>query len=825
MDTERLGAFYLGRRVDPQSGETGAEPVLYDAKDLTTHAVCVGMTGSGKTGLGVTLLEEAAIDGIPIVAIDPKGDLANLLLTFPALRPADFEPWIDPGDAARKGRSVAQHASATAAMWREGLRDWGQEPARIGRFAEACERRVLTPGSRAGLPVNVLGSLAAPPAALRDDAEALRERVVGAVSGLLGLLGLDADPLQSREHILLATLFERAWREGRDLDLATLIHQLQRPPVERVGVIDLESFFPTRERAVFAMRVNNLLASPGFELWLEGESLRAADLLFGPGGVPRLSIVSIAHLSDAERMFVVTQVLSELVSWMRTRPGSSSLRALLYMDEVFGYLPPIANPPSKGPMLTLLKQARAFGVGCVLATQNPVDLDYKALSNAGTWFLGRLQTERDKARVLDGLEGADAGASLDRTRVDALLSGLQSRVFLMHNVHEDEPVLYHTRWALSYLAGPMTREQIRALREGPADAIDERAPATTPAESVATPAPPPEAGPADVGAERPVVPAQVQEGFLPVCEPPGPGETLLYTPSLLAEADLHYTRASAELDLWRRSAVFAPLGARGADPWTGMRDLGARPELDAEPEAGAAFAPLGAAASRATSYTRWRKRLASVLYRERRLPLFRTRKPKLVSAHDETEDEFRARVRQALRETRDLKKEKLRARYAPKLRRVRDRIERAEARVEVEREQYDQRKTSSLISIGATVLGALFGRKIGSAGNVGRASTAARSVSRTAKERGDIGRAEEAVERVREELEAIETRFETDLEAVETSLSLDEVEVETLSIPLRKSDCAVEGPMVMWCPWRVDAGGRRIPAWSEAGWEPAGAET
>ncbi len=389
---EKLGGFYLGREYDLVAGETKDATILYDAKDLTTHGVIVGMTGSGKTGLAVAILEEAAIDGIPVLAIDPKGDLGNLLLTFPNLAAGDFEPWIDEQEAARRGRSVGEEAAATAKLWREGLAKWGQGPKRIRRYAEAAEPTLYTPGSSAGTPLRVLRSFDAPPAAVRDDAEALAERVQGAVSGLLGLLGIDADPIQSREHILLSNLLAGAWREGRDLDLPGLIRAVQKPPFERIGVLDLESFYPAAERGRLAMTINNLLASPGFESWTQGEALDIERLLYTEDGRPRMAVLSIAHLSDRERMFFVTILLNELITWMRAQPGSRSLRALLYMDEVFGYLPPTANPPSKTPMLTLLKQARAYGVGCLLATQNPVDLDYKALSNAGTWFLGRLQT-------------------------------------------------------------------------------------------------------------------------------------------------------------------------------------------------------------------------------------------------------------------------------------------------------------------------------------------------------------------------------------------------------------------------------------------------
>jgi len=409
MDYEKLGAFYLGRTYDSKKRSTRDDLLLYDSKDLVTHAACFGMTGSGKTGLCVVLLEEAAIDGIPAIIVDPKGDLSNLLLTFPELRGEDFAPWIPEGAAQRKGLSTEAYAGKQAALWREGLAQWGEDGERIRRLRQSADFAVYTPGSEAGLPVSLLKSFDVPAPAVVEDRELLRERIQATVISLLGLLGLDADPVRSREHILLSLIFDRAWQEGRELDLAKLIMEIQNPPVKRVGVLDLDAFYPAKDRFELAMTMNNVLASPGFEAWLTGEPLNLERMLYTDGGKPRHAIFSIAHLGDAERMFFVSTLLNQTVSWMRRQSGTTSLRALLYMDEIAGYLPPVANPPSKGPMMTLLKQARAFGLGVVLSTQNPKDIDYKAMSNMGTWFVGRLQTDRDQDRVLDGLAGAVAG--------------------------------------------------------------------------------------------------------------------------------------------------------------------------------------------------------------------------------------------------------------------------------------------------------------------------------------------------------------------------------------------------------------------------------
>jgi len=535
-DFEKLGTFYLGREYDLETKELGGL-LLYDSKDLVTHGVCVGMTGSGKTGLCVGLLEEAAIDGIPALGVDPKGDLADLLLTFPELRPEDFRPWISEEEAGKKGLSPDEFAAQQAEMWRKGLDDWGQDPSRIQRLREAADFAIYTPGSTAGLPVSILKSFAAPAAAVREDPEALRDRINTTVTSILGLVGVSADPIQSREHILLSSLFEQEWVAGRDLDLAGLIQHIQAPPFTKVGVLDLEAFYPQKDRFGLALLLNNLLASPTFKTWLEGEALDIARMPFTAEGRPRVSIFSIAHLSDQERMFFVSLLLNEVLGWMRAQPGTGSLRAIVYMDEIFGYFPPVAEPPSKRPLLTLLKQARAFGLGVLLATQNPVDLDYKGLANAGTWFIGRLQTERDKDRLLEGLEGVAAGseARFDRQAMEETLAGLGKRVFLMYNAHEDAPVVFQTRWAMSYLSGPLTRAQIKTLMDPRRPAAD--TPTARGSEPPGTFVAAAQAA-MSVVAQPATVPPEVPQFFLPV-RGAVPAEGVTYHPGVLAAATVN----------------------------------------------------------------------------------------------------------------------------------------------------------------------------------------------------------------------------------------------------------------------------------------------
>jgi hypothetical protein len=792
QDYEKLGVFYLGRTFDPARNAPTDESILYDSQDLTTHAVCVGMTGSGKTGLCLALLEEAAIDGIPAICIDPKGDLGNLLLTFPDLAPSDFAPWVDAADAARKGMSVGDYAAQVAATWKKGLEQWDQSPDRIKRMRDAVDLAIYTPGTNTGLPLAVLRSFAAPSAEVLNDTTALRDRIATLVSGLLALLGRDADPLQSREHVLLSNIVEQSWRGGVSLDLASLIGAVQKPPFDKIGAFELETFYPAKERLGLAMALNTLLASPGFSAWLQGEPLDAQRLLFTPEGKPRISILSIAHLSDTERMFIVTLVLNELIAWMRSQSGTSSLRALFYMDEIFGYFPPTAAPPSKQPMLTLLKQARAFGLGCVLATQNPVDLDYKGLSNAGTWFIGRLQTERDKMRVIDGLEAALAGAGgYDRAELDKMMSALTPRVFLMRNSHEDAAVLFQSRWALSYLRGPLTGPEISRLM-APRKVAGAAAGATS-ATSAAAATPAAQAG-AGGASSRPAIPSAVTEYFLPA------SGSVAYEPAIVGFVKLHFVDAKLSMDQWRTAAYVAPI-ANDDPAWAEAEvSIDLKPQLTRTPTANASFGSLPASAMRADSYVTWRKMLTSWLYENARAEVFVCDSLAAVSAPGESEGDFRARLALSGREKRDAAVADLRRKYAPKLQTLDDRERRAHERVAREQSQLSQQKLQTAFSVGASILGAFLGRKTLSATNLNRVATAARSAGRIGQQSGDVDRAGESLESVRQQRADLQRQFETDVAALERSLDASAVAVRKVTVSPRKSDIAVDEVALLWKP-------------------------
>jgi len=787
-DFEKLGAFYLGRESDA-TGKTLGDAVLYDSRHLLTHAVCVGMTGSGKTGLCVSLIEEAAIDGVPTIAIDPKGDLSNLLLTFPALAPADFRPWIDEDEARRAGLAPDAFAAQQAELWKKGLAEWGEDGARIERLRAAAEFAVYTPGSRTARPLSIVASFAAPSEATRDDAEALADRASTTAMSVLTLAGVDADA-RGREHTFMSTLFAESWKAGKDLDLAAVITSVQTPPFARIGVLDVESFYPSKDRFALATKLNAVLASPGFEQWLEGEPLDPGRLLYGANGKPRVSIVSIAHLDDERRMFFVSLLLNEIVGWMRRLSGTSSLRAVVYMDEIAGYFPPVAAPPSKAPLLTLLKQARAFGIGIVLATQNTVDLDYKGLGNAGTWFLGRLQTERDKARVLDGLEGAAAGA-IDRAEADKTLSTLGKRVFLLHDVHAGAPQPFMTRWALSYLRGPLSREQLRSLAGATAKTADAAIPAALKPGSDQRQTTFAGSSPST----RPVIPPGIMEYFVPAT-----GSAPRYQPVVLGVAKVTFADTKLKISETRDIVAATAIGegAVAAD-WAAAEILDLTPaDLESAPAEGATFDGLPKAGASAKSYPAWQKAFASWLASDQKLDLLRHDALKLTAGAGESERDFRIRVQGAQREARDKEVDDVRRRFAEKRARLEAALRRAEQGVQRESDQASQAKLQTAVSLGATVLGAFFGRKTLSASNLGRATTTVRGAGRAYKESEDVGRAQQNVDAAKKALDDLDGQIAEETAGIAARYDADAGNLNTVSLAPKRGQILVQVVALGW---------------------------
>ncbi len=805
-DYEQLGKFYLGRSYDLGEKTLGDDLVLYDSKDLVTHGVVLGMTGSGKTGLCITLLEEAAMDNIPAIVIDPKGDIANLLLTFPDLAPESFRPWINEDDAAKKGISPDEHAAKTAAMWQMGLGDWGQSPERIRQFREKVDMAVYTPGSNAGLPVSILSSLNVPDFEILDDAEALSERIESTVSSLLSLVGNNADPLRDPEHILLSNIFANTWKAVHGITLESLIRHIQVPPFDKIGVMDLETVCPQKSRLDLAMKMNNLLASPGFSTWLEGEPLDIKRMLHTPEGKPRISIFCISHLNDAERMFFVALLLNQTLGWMRGQSGTTSLRALLYMDEIYGYLPPTAMPPSKKPMMTMLKQGRAFGLGVLLATQNPVDLDYKALSNIGTWWLGRLQTERDKARVLDGLEGAAASNSsgFNRQKMEELLAGLGNRIFLMNNVNDDAPTVFHVRWVMSYLTGPLARGQIKKLMD-PKRAEIAAVKAAAPAPAADAPKP---AAPQPM---RPRLPKGATDFFVPAGAGV-PAEEINYVPAIIRIGEVRYAEVSKGISGEETVAMINQIDpATGAVDWSKALELpnGLKTsQLGSEPLAGAAFSDLPQSLLDSKVWTDLDKEFVNWLFGNHTCLVFQSPLTGLYSNLGETEGDFRARLVHAAHEARDAKFEELRESYEKKIKTIEDRIAKAMDVVADQKAQANSVKVDTAIRIGSTILSAVLGKSVSTKGR-----GAMSGASRAWKESRDVARAEEAVGKYQEELEDLEEDCEKEIEKLKAAMDPMTEKLEKISLTPLKKNCSAKAVGIVWMPYRVNPQPQLGAAW------------
>jgi hypothetical protein len=798
-DYEKLGQFYLGREYDLATKKAGDSLLLYDSKDLVTHGVVLGMTGSGKTGLCLAAIEEAAMDNIPSIIIDPKGDISNLLLTFPELRAADFRPWINEEDAAKKDLSPEEFAARTAETWKNGLAEWGQGPERIAELRRKTDITIFTPGSRAGIPVSIVNSLQSPSAEMRDDEEAFHDLIESTAVSLTSMVSGTNSQLQQEESLLVATILQDAWRNGSDLTLQTLIHSIQKPPFDKVGIMDLETFLPSKERVKLALKFNNLLASPGFSTWLEGAPLNIEGLLRTDSGKPRISIFSIAHLGESERMFFVSLLLTQILGWMYRQNGTTSLRTLVYMDEIFGYLPPSANPPSKKPLMTLLKQGRAFGVGCLLATQNPVDLDYKALSNIGTWFLGRLQTERDKLRVLDGLEGA-AGAQdskFDRGEMEKLLSGLGNRVFLMNNVHEDHPVLFQVRWAMSYMTGPLTRNQIKNLMDSKRDEFPSNSSkgSTAPDTAAGMPgfgSPPPEVA----AGVRPALGAGIVEKFAP---PLRNEDGLIYHPHLLRVATVHFATKGGEFSKT----------IRWINPITEKEVILSQklppplnPEaLSSTPVEGIGFAPLPGFAMNAANYKAVEKDFADTLYRDERVDSFFCPALKKASKPGEPEADFRMRLSHEAREARDAAIEKLRANAAKKTSTLQSKRLTAQGQLDRQKAEAQSANMQAGASVLGGILGAVLGRKSG-IGTVARSGTSALGKASGAyKQNQDVTHAKAKLDAIDQEIEALNQSLEAELEQLRDSFEPGALVLETVSVKPNRTDINVQAVGLLWIPF------------------------
>ena len=807
VDYEKLGVFYLGKEYDQSSKKLLDNLILYESKDLTTHAMCVGMTGSGKTGLCIALLEEAAIDKIPAIIIDPKGDLSDLLLTFPDLNPEDFKKWLSQDEADKKGISLDELAKKKAGDWEKGLLNWDQSKDRIKKLKDSVMFDIYTPGSNAGKQVSVLRSFDPPEEKILNDDFSLRETILSVTGALLNLIGISADPIKSKETILLTNIIEFYWRQKKGLTLPDLIQSISNPPIQKVGVFDIESFYPSKERFELAMQLNNLLASPGFSGWMEGEKFSISNFLYTNEGKPKHSIFSIAHLNDTERMFFVTLLLNEAINWMRLQPGTTSLRAIIYMDEIFGYFPPVANPPSKGAMLTLLKQARAFGLGVVLATQNPVDIDYKGLSNIGTWFIGRLQTEQDKNRVIDGLNSAmqSEGKSYSQQELEKLISSLDSRIFLMNNVHENAPVIFQTRWVMSFLSGPLTRVQISELMK---NRIEEVHPISIP-----RPVPVSEE---NIAETRPVISSEINQVYVPLrSSKPGDEAKLLYKSFLYGKADVNIVSDKNKIETSLNRNLFFPLLDNDEMiEWESPLELDIPSEdLLTEPEIEkASFSSIPQNSTNPKSFNNWNKEYANYLYRESKIVLYQNKESGLISDEGESEKDFRVRMDLSLRELRDNEIEKIKAKYGKNIKSLEEKIRKSEQKLQDEKAQYNQQKINAAISIGTTLLGALLGRKTFSSTNASRAGSAISKASRTYKEKIDVDQVQDDIKNLNVQIEGLNNQLNEDIQNISTNYDPDKIRLEEIIVRPAKSGINVNSLSLAWLPHWID-GEKTMPAY------------
>jgi hypothetical protein len=766
---EKLGLFYLGKEIDKETLETTEALTLLKNKNFTTHAAIIGMTGSGKTGLGIGLIEEAAIDNIPSIVIDPKGDMGDLCLTDPDFSAERFEPWVR-DEALSKGEDPGEYAKKTASMWKDGIESWGQSAERVARFA-SVQKRIYTPGSSAGLPINILSSLETPPPEIMEESDTFASFLKSTTVSLLSLIGEDTDTLDSPEYILLAQILTKSWLAGEDMSIEKIIGQIINPTFKKIGVLPLEDFFPQDKRFKLATRFNALLASPSFALWMQGENLDIQKLLYDENGKAKVSIFSIAHLSDEERMFFVTLLLNRYIAWMRRQSGTSRLKTILYMDEIYGFFPPTKNPPSKEPMLLLLKQARAFGIGVVLSTQNPVDLDYKGLSNIGTWFIGRLQTNQDIERVIDGL-GGQIGSSFEKSEIKTLLANLKKRTFFLKSAHLEDIRLFGTRWVLSYLKGPLKKGDISSLMAPFREKRDESMPPIRKATA---------------GRKT----YQHIDTSIPQYFEPDPSGHNDFFSTLGAKVTVRFFNQRRGIDEESTRILSLPVEEQMQRiDWEEAQeddtDFENFPHVSPKE---AHFTPLPQVVLEDKGLRRSIRELKDHLYQTEHITLWRCNSPRLESRVGESRADFVVRLDDLLQEKKEEEIEKLKERYAKKEKVLLDRLARAKERVE--KEEADS--TSSLIDAGISVLGALFGKtsvtKIGRAVNKG---------GKILKERGEMSRAQQRVAAVQDDIDALADELDEKIDLLSEKYNVDNCEIKELKIKPRKTDIDVESCAVVW---------------------------
>ena len=774
IDYEKLKLFYIGKEELAKDVYT---PLVYKNKDLLTHAAIIGMTGSGKTGLGISLLEEAAIDNIPSIIIDPKGDMGNLLLTFPNLQGSDFEPWIEEQDAINNGVTLKEHAQNTANLWKKGIEGDFQNIQRIEKLKNAADFTIYTPGSNAGVQISILSSFKAPSREVLEDNDLLVSLINSTVSSILSLIEEKNDSI-SKESILISSIFMNYYSAGKDLNLEQLISLIVTPPFEKVGIFDLETFFAQDDRLKLALKLNTIIANPSFKSWIEGETLDISNLLYDENGKAKVSIFSIAHLNDSQRMFFVSLLLNQMVSWMRRQEGTSSLKALLYMDEIFGYFPPSANPPSKQPMLTLLKQARSFGVGIILSTQNPVDIDYKGLANIGTWFIGRLQTKQDKEKVIDGLSSASEG-KIDKNEIENLLSNLEKRTFIMKNINEDGIKVFKTRWALSYLKGPISKDDIKKLMINKINQSDSKVIENDLEKEI-----PKLHIPKVEQSLKPIITSNINQKYLYTSQ----NNSYYLQPYLTFSCNIHFINTEKAIDLETNESFKIYLDENMKDINFEEKEQLENASFEEKERANSSYYALPIFVQNEKEIKSIEKDFSDYIYRDTKLTLYKNDALKIVSKQDETLSDFKIRLQDRLNEKIDEEVEKLQIKFQKSNDSIEDKLSNLYEKLEREEQQSSATTTDTLISIGTSLLGAFFGKSALTKTNIGKVASSAKGASRILKERNDIKYVEADILQLQEEQKTLQKILEDEIKKINTSNLSSNYEIEEIFIKPKRSD-------------------------------------
>ncbi|MFY9088548.1 helicase HerA domain-containing protein [Arcobacter aquimarinus] len=768
FDYEKLKLFYIGKEKINEN----YVPLVYKNKDLLTHAAIIGMTGSGKTGLGISLLEEAAIDNIPSIIIDPKGDMTNLLLTFPNLNGSDFEPWIEEQDAINNGLNVKDFAQKTADLWKNGLEKDFQSANRVEKLKNSADFTIYTPGSNAGVQISILSSFKAPSKEVLEDNDLLVSLINSTVSSILSLIDEKNDS-SSKESILISSIFMNYFLEGKDLSLEELITLIVTPPFSKIGIFDLETFFAQADRLKLALKLNTIIANPAFKTWIEGETLDISNLLYDESGKAKVSIFSIAHLNDSQRMFFVSLLLNQMVSWMRRQEGTTSLKALLYMDEIFGYFPPNSNPPSKLPMLTLLKQARSFGIGIILSTQNPVDIDYKGLANIGTWFIGRLQTKQDKEKVIDGLSSANEG-NLDKNEIMNLLSNLEKRNFILKNINEDGIKLFQTRWALSYLKGPIPKEGIKKLMAEKLNSSSKKEQKNEENHTLIN---------IEKSIPKPIIPNNLSQKYHYSSQ----NSAYYLQPYLICSCDIHYVNASKDIDLKTNESFKIYLDETIKEINFDEKEKLESNFYDTKEKANSFYYEIPSFIQNERELKSIEKSFADYVYRNSKLTLFKNDALKITSKQDESLSDFKIRLQDRLNEKIDLEVEKLQERFKKENDSFEKKLNSLYEKLQREQQQATSTTTDTIIAIGTSILGAFFGRS-STATTIGKVATSAKGATKILKEKNDVKQVENEINQLQEKKESLKTLLENEIEKINSSNLSSNYPVEEIFIKPKRSD-------------------------------------